>query len=150
MKVKGFLAVVALSIYGIAASVNPLHARDLTSCIQETSRWGEHCGSPDSLQLIVRNNCSEPAYIKICLAKKGAAGTVEQTPAWTLETGIPDFIRATLQAISNIDIAAPATNSTFAHKKKAAEVFSTAAPYKHHQYRTPPVSTCTKLFLCWG
>lgn len=50
--------------------VGSAHATDTTYCVALTSNAGKNCGASDSLQIKVKNNCSTPVYVKMCLEKK--------------------------------------------------------------------------------
>lgn len=63
-KLIGIVLVAGLSLSGNAP------AADADHCVVLDDRWGERCGSTDSLQIRVTNQCSQRVYVKMCLQKK--------------------------------------------------------------------------------
>lgn len=59
-----FTLLIGLFIWSINA-----HAVDAKGCISLSDERGNHCGSPDSTQVRIRNNCPVKIYLKLCLEK---------------------------------------------------------------------------------
>ena len=47
-----------------------LFAQDARRCVSLDAKRGTQCGSADSLQIKVKNRCSQKVYVKMCLEKK--------------------------------------------------------------------------------
>ncbi|MDD8058465.1 MULTISPECIES: hypothetical protein [Shewanella] len=63
-KLIGIISIISL---WLSASV---FAADAQHCVLLDDSWGNSCGSPDSLQIKVKNGCSQTIYVKMCIEKK--------------------------------------------------------------------------------
>jgi len=64
---KKLIGISSILILFISASA---FSADAEHCVSLDDRWGEKCGSSDSLQIKAKNRCSERVYVKICLERK--------------------------------------------------------------------------------
>ncbi|WP_345984872.1 hypothetical protein WCX49_09585 [Sulfurimonas sp. HSL-1656] len=61
--------ILALLALGLLLSTN-VFAQDAKFCVHLDDRWGDNCGSSDSLSIKVTNQCNQRVYVKMCLEKK--------------------------------------------------------------------------------
>ena len=47
-----------------------IHASDTKHCVNINTTRGDSCGTPDSMNVWVTNNCSTKVYVKVCLERK--------------------------------------------------------------------------------
>lgn len=64
---KRLTLIIILLFLCFAANV---FAKDTRHCVSLDSEWGDNCGSSDSLQINVKNRCSQRVYVKMCLERK--------------------------------------------------------------------------------
>jgi hypothetical protein len=46
-----------------------IHASSTTHCVNVETTRGDSCGTPDSMNVWVTNNCPSMVYVKVCLEK---------------------------------------------------------------------------------
>lgn len=82
-----------IAVTGLCFSINSF-AQNMDSCISIQEVWGKSCGSADSFQVKIKNQCSEAAYAKTCLERtngKWSCGSTTLKPgdvgngAWICE-----------------------------------------------------------------
>jgi hypothetical protein len=66
-KLKWVLAVVFAGSLFVAMNAS---AGDMSYCAHLEDDWGSNCGSSDSLQMKVKNNCGRDIYVQMCIERK--------------------------------------------------------------------------------
>jgi len=61
---KLFVAVFFILIFSLNT-----HASSTRHCVNVETTRGDSCGTPDSMNVWVTNNCSSKVYVKVCLEK---------------------------------------------------------------------------------
>ena len=56
-------------IISLCFTIN-VFAKNTDDCVSIDKIWGEKCGSEKSLQVKVKNQCSENVYVKMCIERE--------------------------------------------------------------------------------
>ncbi len=60
---------VIIAVISLCCAMN-VFAEDAKHCVSLDDKWGNNCGSSDSLQIKFKNRCSQRIYLKYCLERK--------------------------------------------------------------------------------
>jgi len=84
-----------LMVIAITFSINAF-AQDARNCLKQwqggnslQGKWGEHCGSKDSVTYEITNICNQPIYFKGCLEKTNGEWSCGSHT--DLEPGVTDY-----------------------------------------------------------
>ena len=82
--------IVGLCTVFIMALFLNVHAKSTHHCVKAEPFWGKSCGNKDSMNVRIRNNCSESVYVKVCVERtsgKWSCGSDSGLEAGTTNAG---------------------------------------------------------------
>lgn len=78
------ILMVIMAVISLCFSIN-IFAKNMDDCVSINKTWGDKCGSEKSVQVKVKNQCSENVYVKMCVEREN--GTWECGSDPRLEPG---------------------------------------------------------------